>query len=55
MIAYGIAWHEGQLFGPVNQAIGVVTVVMLVDWLILPRLPALAHRLGRLRQPAMVG
>ena len=24
MIGYGIAWHEGQLFGPVNQAIGVL-------------------------------
>lgn len=115
IIAYGIAWHEGQLFGPINQAIGLVTVVMLltlvvsgtamwwrrkpqgmlgapprhshparlrgvgawalfafllvwlplftaslivvllIDWLILPRLPALAHWLGRHRRPLMVG
>jgi len=29
-IGYGVAWHEGQLFGPVNQAIGVFTAVALV-------------------------
>lgn len=29
-IGYGTAWHEGQLFGPVNQAIGVFTAVALV-------------------------
>jgi uncharacterized iron-regulated membrane protein len=30
VIGYGTAWHEGQLFGPVNQAIGVFTAVALV-------------------------
>ena len=30
VIGYGIAWHEGQLFGPVNQAIGVATALALV-------------------------
>jgi uncharacterized iron-regulated membrane protein len=30
VIGYGIAWHEGQLFGPVNQAVGVATTAALV-------------------------
>lgn len=30
VIAYGIAWHEGQLFGWINQLIGVVTAAMLI-------------------------
>jgi uncharacterized iron-regulated membrane protein len=30
VIGYGIAWHEGQLFGAVNQAIGVATAMALV-------------------------
>jgi uncharacterized iron-regulated membrane protein len=30
VIGYGIAWHEGQLFGAVNQAIGVATALALV-------------------------
>jgi uncharacterized iron-regulated membrane protein len=29
-INYGIAWHEGQLFGWLNQLIGVLTAAMLV-------------------------
>lgn len=29
VIGYGVAWHEGQLFGPVNQLIGVLTVTGL--------------------------
>ena len=29
-VSYGIAWHEGQLFGWVNQLIGVITALMLV-------------------------
>lgn len=29
-VNYGIAWHEGQLFGLANQLIGVVTALMLV-------------------------
>lgn len=30
IIGYGVAWHEGQLFGWVNQLIGVLTALMLV-------------------------
>ncbi len=30
VVGYGIAWHEGQLFGPVNQAVGVFTAAGLV-------------------------
>lgn len=30
VIGYGTAWHEGQLFGAVNQAIGVATAAALV-------------------------
>ena len=30
VVAYGIAWHEGQLFGWINQAIGVLTALGLV-------------------------
>lgn len=30
VVGYGIAWHEGQLFGWVNQLIGVLTALMLV-------------------------
>ncbi|MDT0508376.1 PepSY domain-containing protein [Novosphingobium sp. MMS21-SN21R] len=30
VIGYGVAWHEGQLFGWINQAIGVLTALMLV-------------------------
>lgn len=30
VIGYGISWHEGQLFGPVNQLIGVLTAAALV-------------------------
>src|SRR5690606_11379000 len=29
-IGYGIAWHQGQLFGWVNQLIGVLTALGLV-------------------------
>jgi uncharacterized iron-regulated membrane protein len=29
-VGYGIAWHEGQLFGWVNQAIGVMTAMALI-------------------------
>jgi uncharacterized iron-regulated membrane protein len=29
-VGYGVAWHEGQLFGWINQLIGVVTALMLV-------------------------
>jgi uncharacterized iron-regulated membrane protein len=30
VVGYGIAWHEGALFGWVNQLIGLLTVLMLV-------------------------
>ena len=30
IVGYGVAWHEGALFGWVNQLIGVVTALMLV-------------------------
>lgn len=30
LIAYGVAWHEGQLFGWVNQLIGLMTAAMLL-------------------------
>jgi len=30
VVGYGVAWHEGQLFGLVNQLIGVATALMLV-------------------------
>jgi uncharacterized iron-regulated membrane protein len=30
VIGYGVAWHEGQLFGWINQLIGVVTAAGLV-------------------------
>jgi len=30
VVGYGVAWHEGQLFGWVNQLIGVLTAAMLV-------------------------
>ncbi|MBY0519471.1 MAG: PepSY domain-containing protein [Sphingomonas sp.] len=30
VINYGIAWHEGQLFGWINQAIGLLTAGMLM-------------------------
>ncbi|MFM5884832.1 MAG: PepSY-associated TM helix domain-containing protein [Novosphingobium sp.] len=30
VIGYGVAWHEGQLLGPINQLIGVATALMLV-------------------------
>jgi len=30
VVGYGVAWHEGQLFGIVNQMIGVSTALMLI-------------------------
>jgi uncharacterized iron-regulated membrane protein len=30
VVNYGIAWHEGQLLGPFNQVVGVLTALMLV-------------------------
>ena len=33
-VNYGIAWHEGQLFGWINQLIGVLTAVSLITLVI---------------------
>ncbi|MEJ5978210.1 PepSY domain-containing protein [Novosphingobium sp. PS1R-30] len=30
VVGFGVAWHEGQLFGLINQVVGVVTAAMLV-------------------------
>lgn len=30
VVSYGVAWHEGQLFGWINQLIGLLTALMLV-------------------------
>ncbi|MFT3967950.1 MAG: PepSY domain-containing protein, partial [Sphingobium sp.] len=30
VIGYGVAWHEGQLFGWVNQLVGLLTALMLM-------------------------
>lgn len=30
VVGYGIAWHEGQLFGLANQLVGVATATMLI-------------------------
>jgi uncharacterized iron-regulated membrane protein len=30
LIAYGVAWHEGQWLGWVNQAVGLMTALMLI-------------------------
>lgn len=62
VVGYGIAWHEGQLFGWVNQLIGVLTALMLValavsgfvmwrrrkpdDRLGAPPIPAVPARIG---------
>lgn len=34
LVGYGIAWHEGQLFGWVNQLVGLLTAAMLVTLVI---------------------
>ncbi|MFZ4747914.1 MAG: PepSY-associated TM helix domain-containing protein [Sphingomonas sp.] len=47
-VAYGIAWHEGQLFGWVNQLIGLLTALMLVG------LAVSSFVLWRRRKPARV-
>jgi uncharacterized iron-regulated membrane protein len=30
LVAYGVAWHEGQLFGWFNQLVGLLTAMLLV-------------------------
>jgi uncharacterized iron-regulated membrane protein len=34
VIAYGIAWHEGQLFGWINQLIGLLTALALITLMV---------------------
>ncbi|MEY3703449.1 MAG: hypothetical protein RLZZ561_1069 [Pseudomonadota bacterium] len=46
VVGYGVAWHEGQLFGIVNQMIGVATALMLIT------LSATGFILWRRRKPA---
>jgi uncharacterized iron-regulated membrane protein len=45
VVILGIAWHEGQLFGRVNQAIGLLTATALV------LMSVSAFRLWRRRKP----
>ena len=56
VVGYGVAWHEGQLFGWVNQLIGVLTAVMLVTMsvtgFVMWRRRKPADRLGALPLPA---
>jgi len=33
-VGYGIAWHEGQLFGLINQLIGVATALALITLMV---------------------
>ena len=30
VVGYGVSWHEGQLFGWINQLIGVISALMLI-------------------------
>lgn len=46
VLAYGIAWHEGQLLGWVNQLIGLLTAMVLV------MLPVSGFVMWRRRRPA---
>lgn len=46
LLAYGIAWHEGQLFGWINQLIGLLTAMVLVV------LPVSGFVMWRRRKPA---
>ncbi len=48
IVNYGIAWHEGQLFGLTNQLIGVATALMLMT------LAVSGFVLWRRRRPAGV-
>ena len=57
VVGYGVAWHEGQLFGLVNQLIGVATAAMLitmsVSGFLLWRRRKPAEQLGAPPQPAL--
>lgn len=62
VVGYGVAWHEGALFGWINQLIGLATALMLItlaisgfamwrkrkpdDTLGAPALPAVPARIG---------
>lgn len=48
VLAYGIAWHEGQLFGLVNQLIGLATAAILI------LLPVSGFVMWRRRKPERV-
>lgn len=48
VVGYGLAWHEGALFGAINQAIGVLTATALVA------MSVTAFLLWRRRRPAGV-
>ncbi|MEW4449696.1 PepSY domain-containing protein [Qipengyuania sp. JC766] len=52
-INYGIAWHEGQLFGIVNQIVGLLTALALIGLSVVGTLMWLKRRpAGRLGAPA---
>ena len=34
VVGYGVAWHEGQLFGWVNQLVGLLTAMMLATLIV---------------------
>lgn len=46
VVNYGIAWHEGQLFGWINQLVGVLTAVALIT------LTVTGFMMWRRRKPA---
>lgn len=51
-IGYGIAWHEGQLFGVANQIMGLMTAIGLIAVSVLGTIMWLKRRpQGRLGQP----
>lgn len=70
VVGYGVAWHEGQLFGLINQLIGVATALMLITLTVsgfvmwrrrrptgrlgAPPLPSVPARLGGLMVAVLV-
>lgn len=59
VVAYGVAWHEGQLFGWLNQLIGLATAALLmmlaVSGFIMWRRRRPVGRLGAPPQPSAPG
>lgn len=57
VVGYGVAWHEGALFGWINQLVGVLTALMLVTMavsgFVLWRRRKPAERLGAPPLPAV--